>query len=154
MQRRTRCHKKKKKNSCWCKHYAFTSPCLTSLLHSQQQAAISLVISSASSNAHLPVFNPPLQPFLPCHGKSFPLYHFTATQIFPFSPTTFGSQTILHFSLLTFWSLSRPWQAFFSLLGGGGEPATQLALAKLGSSCWTPQPSAKNSLDRSIRNIF
>lgn len=50
------------KNSCWCKHYAFTSPSLTSLLHSQQQAAISLVISTASSNAHLPVFNPLCSP--------------------------------------------------------------------------------------------
>lgn len=49
--------KEKKEKSCWCKHYAFTSPSLTGLLHSQQQVAISLVISSTSSNAHLPVFN-------------------------------------------------------------------------------------------------
>lgn len=77
---------KKKIKSCWCKHYAFTSPSLTSLLHSQQQAAISLVISSASSNVHLPVFNPLCSPFYHPMINPFPSTISQLPRSFPLSP--------------------------------------------------------------------
>lgn len=133
--------KKKNIKSCWCKHYAFTSPSLTSLLHNQQQAAISLVISSASSNVRLPVFNPLCSPsYHPTINtfsstiswlhRSFPLSpHIWLLDCFPFLSVNIF-EVYLGLNRLSFPSC---WWTEEE-----GEPAAQLALASLGSSSWTP----------------
>lgn len=150
---------KKKKKSCRCKHYAFTSPSLTSLLHSQQQAAISLVISSASSNVHLPVFNPLCSPSYHPMINPFPSTISQLPKSFPLSPYHIW---LIDHSLLISVNIFKVYLGHDRLFffpswrwrEEEGEPAAQLALASLGSSSWTPQPSAKNSLNRSTRNIF
>lgn len=149
---------KKKIKSCWCKHYAFTSPSLTSLLHSQQQAAISLVISSASSNVHLPVFNPLCSPSYCPMINPFPS---TFSQLPRSFPLSLPHIWLLDHSPLLSVNIFKVYLGLDNLFflswwrrEEEGEPAAQLAVASLGSSSWTPQPSAKNSLNRSTRNIF
>lgn len=131
--------KKKKKKSCRCKHYAFTSPSLTSLLHSQQQAAISLVISSASSNVHLPVFNPLCSPSYHPMINPFPSTISQLPKSFPLSPYHIW---LIDHSLLISVNIFKVYLGHDRLFffpswrwrEEEGEPAAQLALASLGSS--------------------